>query len=81
MNDIQVGDLVVLIGCDNFMPPLGAEGEVVGPLDCYGDHEVLFPKYPCPVETITWEIPKVWLMKIYPLSELEDTNIKETMEV
>lgn len=63
---MKVGQLVMLVGTDGFMPPLGAVGEIVGPLDPVGDHEVLFPHHPCPVCEPTWEIPARWLM---PISE------------
>ena len=72
---MKIGQLVMLIGCDDFMPPLGAIGEIVGELDSYGDYEVLFPKYPCPVPPgITWETKKQWLMPLndgLPLEQVE----------
>ena len=61
---MKVGQLVMLVGCDDFMPPLGAVGEIVGPLDGYGDHEVLFPRHLCPVCEVIWEIPARWLMPL-----------------
>ena len=62
---MKVGQMVMLISCDNFMPPLGACGEIVGALDSCGDHEVLFPHFLCPVPPgVTWEIPEVWLMPL-----------------
>ena len=61
---MKVGTMVVLIQVDDFMPPLGSVGEIVGPLDAYGDHEVLFPHHPCPVSEPTWEIPCGWLMPV-----------------
>lgn len=71
---MKIGQLVMLIGCDNFMPPLGAVGEIVGGIDSYGDHEVLFPKYPCPVQDTTWEIPAKWLMPLNDDLVLEQVN-------
>lgn len=71
---MNIGQLVMLIGCDDFMPPLGACGEIVGELDSYGDHEVLFPKYLCPVQDITWEIPAKWLMPLNDGSPLEQVE-------
>ena len=71
---MKVGQLVVLIGADGFMPPLGAVGEIVGPLDKCGDHEVLFPKHPCPVSEPTWEVPARWLM---PLNDGPQQEIME----
>lgn len=61
---MKIGQIVMLVGCDNFMPPLGAVGEIVGALDSFNDHEVLFYKYPCPVEEITGGIPAKWLMPL-----------------
>lgn len=70
---MKVGQLVMLVGTDGFMPPMGAFGEIVGPLDVYGDHEVLFPHHPCPVAEITWEIPARFLMPIDPTDEMIET--------
>lgn len=62
---MKIGQLVMLIGTDGFMPPLGAVGEIVGPLDKYSEHEVLFPRHPCPVPPgVTWEVPVKWLMPL-----------------
>ena len=62
---MKVGQLVMLVGTDGFMPPLGAIGEIVGLLDELGDHEVLFPGHPCPVPPgITWEAQAHWLMPL-----------------
>lgn len=62
---MKIGQLVMLIGTDAFMPPLGAIGEIVGPLDDDGDYEVLFKKHPCPVGAeITWFAQARWLMPI-----------------
>ncbi len=54
----------MLVKKDDFMPPLGACGEIVGDLDDVGDFEVSFPHYPCPVCELTWEIPANWLIPI-----------------
>ena len=57
------GQMVMLIGTDGFMPPLGAIGEIVAFDD--GDYDVLFPKHPCPVPPgITWCAPPTWLMPL-----------------
>jgi len=65
---MNVGDMVMLIGCDDFMPPIGSVGEIVGvDLHCgIFDYEVSFPDHPCPVEDPNWLIPPYWLMKINP---------------
>ena len=71
---MKIGQLVMLVGTDVFMPPLGAVGEIVGPLDEFGDYEVLFHRYPCPNPPgITWETQAHWLM---PLDDGErKTNV------
>ena len=72
---LRVGARVMLVGTDGFMPPMGAIGTVVGPLDEYGDHEVDFPAHPwrlfpghdgpvSPAESDTWEVPAKWLMPL-----------------
>jgi hypothetical protein len=58
----------MLIGTDDFMPPIGSVGEIVG-YDWTGrfDYEVKFPGHPCPVPpNENWYIPPYWLMKIEP---------------
>lgn len=48
---MNVGQCVMLIaqwdepGCT--IPPIGAVGEIVEPMDCEGDYYVLFPDHPC----------------------------------
>ena len=72
---MKVGQLVMLVGTDGFMPPLCAVGEIVGPLDEYGDHKVLFPRHPCPVPPgVTWEAQAHWLM---PLNDGEKPEMLE----
>lgn len=62
---MRVGQLVMLIGTDGYMPPLGAVGEVVEPMDEDGDLGVLFPLHPCPNPPgIHWYAPPSWLMPI-----------------
>ena len=59
----KIGQMVMLVGTDGFMPPFGAIGEVTG----YDgeDYDVLFPKHPCPVPPgITWCALPNWLMPI-----------------
>jgi hypothetical protein len=70
---MNVGDMVMLIGCDDFMPPIGSVGEIVG-TDLTGgifDFEVHFPDHPWPGSRVdptwpNWLIPPYWLMKIEP---------------
>lgn len=60
---IKTGTLVMLVGCDDYMPPLGSVGEVVGFEE--GDYMVNFPKYPCPNPPgAFWYAPPSWLMPI-----------------
>ena len=62
-NMLNIGQKVMLIGCDNYMPPLGAIGEIAGYED--GCYDVLFPKYPCPVPPgVTWCALPRWLMPL-----------------
>ena len=67
---MRVGQRVMLVGCDDFMPPLGACGVIVGPIDWLGDHEVVFPDHPwsaytgSTLDTDSWEIPARWLMPL-----------------
>lgn len=64
---MKVGQLVMLVGQDGLMPPLGSCGCIVGPLDEVGDHEVLFPRYLCPVPPgFTWEVPARMLIPLTP---------------
>lgn len=72
---LKLGQLVMLIGADDFMPPLGAVGEVVGALDDWGDYEVLFPQHPCPVPPgVTWQAHCSWLMPINEPPRAEATS-------
>lgn len=65
---LNIGDVVMLIGCDDNMPPIGSVGEIVGIDTTAGifDFEVYFPDHLCPVEDPNWLIPPPWLMKIKP---------------
>ena len=65
---MKIGQLVMIVRTDgSYMPPLGAVGEIKSPLDEEGDHDVLFPRHPCPVPPeVTWCTPARWLI---PLSE------------
>lgn len=61
---MKIGQLVMLIGTDGFMPPLGSVGEIIGPLDEDGDYEVLFPNCRCPVPPGEWFVQTRFLMPI-----------------
>lgn len=70
---MRIGQLVMLVGTDGYMPPLGAIGEIVGPLDEDGDYEVLFPQHLCPVPPgVTWAAQAHWLMPIDPPSKMKN---------
>ena len=87
--DIKVGDLVMLIGTDECMPPIGYIGEVTGALDSYGDHSVLFKNYLWKevmksnnfLEDDCWEIPEKWLIKINPPALPEEITKDEEITV
>ena len=57
-----IGTIVLLIGREDDMPPIGVVGEIVGWYD--GDWEVLFPHYPCQVGESTWCCLPEWLTPI-----------------
>lgn len=65
----RIGQSVMLIGTDGFMPPFGAVGEIHTPLDRMGDYDVLFWRYPCPVAEPYWVAHHSWLMPINRLKE------------
>lgn len=62
---MKAGDLVMLIGKDDFMPRLGAIGMIIEPFDGE-DFGVHFPAWPCPVGEFWWYVPPRWLMLIPP---------------
>lgn len=71
---MKVGQAVVLICKDSFMPPIGAVGEIVALVDMDGDYEVDFHDYPCPVPPgETWFIPYGWLIPLNGKPELIPT--------
>jgi hypothetical protein len=60
---LKIGQLVMLVGSDGYMPPFGAIGEIVA-FDGE-EYEVLFPRHPCPVPPgVTWFAEPSWLMPI-----------------
>jgi hypothetical protein len=65
----------MLVGTDGYMPPFGALGQIVEPMDEDGDYGVLFFAHPCPNPPgIHWYAPPSWLMPI-------DGNEKQTETV
>jgi hypothetical protein len=68
--------LVMFIGGERFMPPVGAVGEIVEGFDGT-DYGVAFPYHPCPVgHEPYWYIPPSMLMPLtgMPLSEIEESK-------
>lgn len=75
---MRIGQRVMLIGTDGFMPPMGSIGTVQSPIYEDGDCEVLFPEYPCPNPPgITWVAHWTWLL---PLSDGEHETKLEQLE-
>ena len=60
---MKPGQLVMLIGTDGYMPPMGAVGEIVVAFDGE-DYGVMFPRHPCPVQSPEWYVPPHMLMPI-----------------
>jgi len=60
---MKIGQLVMLIGTDGYMPPFGAVGEIVRAFDGE-DYGVMFPRHPCPVQSPEWFVPPYMLMPI-----------------
>lgn len=65
---MKIGQKVMLIGVDNFMPPIGSVGFTLSAVDEDGDIWVDFPGHPCPVSEPEWAIKAVWLMPINEIS-------------
>ncbi len=67
---MKIGQKVMLIAVDDFMPPIGAIGFIASTLDEDGDYLVDFPDHPCPalgeggVFEPEWYIPDPWLLPI-----------------
>ncbi len=62
---MNIGQVVMLIGTDGYMPPMGAVGCIVSPIDEDGDYEVHFELYPCPVPPdVTWFAHSSWLIPL-----------------
>ncbi|TDV06045.1 hypothetical protein C7408_12426 [Paraburkholderia caballeronis] len=62
---MKVGTVVILIGTDGYMPPIGSYGEIVEPLDMDGDYGVLFPLHPCQNPPgIHWYARGTWLLPV-----------------
>ena len=56
MKIIEMGDRVVVIARSRkyqsecqLMPPIGATGEVISHIDEWGEYDIMFDEYPCPV--------------------------------
>lgn len=73
---MKLGQVVMLIGTDGYMPPMGAIGEIVEAFDGE-DYGVNFYEYPCPVPPEPyWYVPPKWLMPIDTSKDAADTNQK-----
>jgi hypothetical protein len=65
MSDLRIGIMVILVGTDGCMPPLGSYGEIVEMPDEEGWYGVLFPHHPCPAGPEPWWFaPPSWLLPI-----------------
>jgi len=75
MNDLRVGTVVILVGTEGYMPPLGSYGEIVESIDADGDYGVLFPLHPCPNPPgIHWFAPRDWLLPVSGMPIDEDVT-------
>lgn len=81
-----VGDIVMLI-CrddDNLQwPPFGAVGEIKVSRDRDGDYGVMFPDYPCPVESPEWYMPQSYLIPVgkqQAIAELADLRTSRQIQ-
>lgn len=69
---MKIGTHVCLVGTDGYMPPIGACGVIVEPLDDDGDYGVEFPDYPCPHPPGKhWYAYQAWLV---PLDTYKSTS-------
>jgi hypothetical protein len=67
---MRVGTLVVLVGSDGFMPPIGSVGIIVSEFDQDGDCDVFFADCPCPVPpSSSWVAHRSWLIPLPPAAE------------
>jgi hypothetical protein len=78
MARFRVGQLVMLMAHDDYLPPIGAIGEIVGPLDADGDYEVMFPKHPCPVESPEWYVRECFLAPVRGIPEAREERATDT---
>lgn len=74
---MRLGQAVMLVGTDGYMPPMGSVGEIVEAFDG-GDYGVAFERYPCPVPPETyWYVPPEYLMPINRNNETQEEQAKE----
>lgn len=79
MSRFQIGAAVRLARHypEEFLPPVGVVGTIVGPLDWMGDHAVFFPGYPCEAGPGTdWEVPA---SQLEPAVLQDDRDIASAM--
>ena len=80
---IEAGDRVIVIGRSKLyqadyqlMPPIGAKGEALDNADEYGEHDILFDEYPCPVA-----LPdKSWVIHRNLRALIDDPEIQSQIE-
>lgn len=75
---MKVGTLVILIGTDGYMPPLGSIGEIIEDFDGE-DYGILFPNCHCPNPPGIHWYTEPWMIRPIsglPLQEDEQTDIK-----
>jgi hypothetical protein len=64
---VNVGQIVLLVGTDDYMPPIGSVGEIVEAQDADGDYGVEFAGHPCPNPPGThWYAHRTWLVPLDP---------------
>lgn len=79
---MKIGTPVCLVGTDGFMPPVGACGTIVEPIDETGDYGVEFDTYPCPHPPGThWYAHKTWLVPLLPLPDHDPAAAADKTEV
>lgn len=62
---MNIGQMVLLIDTDGYMPPLGTIGTIIEPIDSDDDYGVSFPSHPCPHPPGPhWYAHKAWLVPL-----------------
>jgi len=71
-----VGDLVMLVGSDGYMPPFGSIGTIIEPFDGE-DYGVIFDNHICPVGEPQWYAQPSWLMLIKSSTQRRHSKSEE----